>query len=53
MTLKISDFGMSRNIGSDAEDEYNTTDSEALVPVRWTAPEALNKGTYTTASDVW
>ena len=51
MEMKIADFGLARDIGG-VEEEYNK-ESEAAVPVRWTAPEAMNLGTYTTASDVW
>uniref|UniRef100_A0A8B9PH50 Tyrosine-protein kinase n=1 Tax=Apteryx owenii TaxID=8824 RepID=A0A8B9PH50_APTOW len=48
--LKISDFGMSR------EEEggvYASTGGMKQIPVKWTAPEALNYGRYTSESDVW
>ncbi|KAM4746850.1 tyrosine-protein kinase Fes/Fps [Rhinophrynus dorsalis] len=48
--LKISDFGMSR------EEEggvYASTGGMKQVPVKWTAPEALNYGRYSSESDVW
>ena len=51
MEMKIADFGMARDV-SDTEEEYNK-ESDTAVPVRWTAPESLNMGTYTTSSDVW
>ena len=51
MEMKVADFGMARDIGGVGE-EYNK-ESEAAIPVRWTAPEAMNMGTYTTSSDIW
>ena len=46
---KIADFGLSRDLQN--EDYYVAR--SGLVPVRWTAPEALEYGKYSTASDVW
>ncbi|KAK2920248.1 tyrosine-protein kinase Fes/Fps isoform X2 [Channa argus] len=48
--VKISDFGMSRQ-----QDDgiYSAEGSLRQIPVKWTAPEALNYGRYTTESDVW
>ncbi|XP_053387750.1 tyrosine-protein kinase Fer-like isoform X4 [Mercenaria mercenaria] len=46
--VKISDFGMSRE-----EEEYTVSDGMKQIPIKWTAPEALNFGKYTTACDVW
>uniref|UniRef100_A0AAX7SRP2 non-specific protein-tyrosine kinase n=1 Tax=Astatotilapia calliptera TaxID=8154 RepID=A0AAX7SRP2_ASTCA len=48
--VKISDFGMSRQ-----EDDgvYSAEGGLRQIPVKWTAPEALNYGRYTTESDVW
>ncbi|XP_033624795.1 tyrosine-protein kinase Fer-like isoform X1 [Asterias rubens] len=48
-TIKISDFGMSR------EDDVYTIKGGAMrqIPIKWTAPEAMNYGKYTTMSDVW
>ncbi|XP_029025337.1 tyrosine-protein kinase Fer isoform X1 [Betta splendens] len=47
--LKISDFGMSRQ-----EDDgvYSSTGLKQ-IPIKWTAPEALNYGRYSSDSDVW
>ncbi|KAF6203742.1 hypothetical protein GE061_002076 [Apolygus lucorum] len=47
-TVKISDFGMSRE-----EEEYIVSDGMKQIPIKWTAPEALNFGKYTTLCDVW
>ncbi|XP_020813168.1 tyrosine-protein kinase Fer isoform X6 [Drosophila serrata] len=46
--VKISDFGMSRE-----EEEYIVSDGMKQIPVKWTAPEALNFGKYTSQCDVW
>nr|XP_034988069.1 tyrosine-protein kinase Fes/Fps isoform X2 [Zootoca vivipara] len=49
-TLKISDFGMSR----EQEDGiYASTGGMKQIPVKWTAPEALSHGRYSSESDVW
>ncbi|XP_061451018.1 tyrosine-protein kinase Fes/Fps isoform X2 [Rhineura floridana] len=49
-TLKISDFGMSR----EQEDGiYSSTGGMKQIPVKWTAPEALSQGRYSSESDVW
>ncbi|XP_051236423.1 tyrosine-protein kinase Fes/Fps [Dicentrarchus labrax] len=48
--VKISDFGMSRQ---QEDGVYSTEGGLRQIPVKWTAPEALNYGRYTTESDVW
>ncbi|XP_065656520.1 ephrin type-A receptor 5 isoform X5 [Hydra vulgaris] len=45
---KISDFGMSRVLTNDI---YDTRGGK--IPIRWTAPEAIQFKKFTTASDVW
>ncbi|NXI75373.1 FES kinase, partial [Rhipidura dahli] len=49
-TLKISDFGMSRE---EKDGIYASTGGMKQIPVKWTAPEALNYGRYSSESDVW
>ncbi|KAM6195538.1 tyrosine-protein kinase Fes/Fps [Sarcoramphus papa] len=49
-TLKISDFGMSRE---EEDGIYAATGGMKQIPVKWTAPEALNYGRYSSESDVW
>ncbi|XP_054071356.1 tyrosine-protein kinase Fes/Fps isoform X1 [Rissa tridactyla] len=49
-TLKISDFGMSRE---EEDGVYASTGGMKQIPVKWTAPEALNYGRYSSESDVW
>uniref|UniRef100_A0A3Q3IND1 Tyrosine-protein kinase n=1 Tax=Monopterus albus TaxID=43700 RepID=A0A3Q3IND1_MONAL len=48
--VKISDFGMSRQ---QDDGVYSAEGGLKQVPVKWTAPEALNYGRFTTESDVW
>lgn len=45
---KIADFGLARIIDS----EY-TAHEGAKFPIKWTAPEAINFGTFSIKSDVW
>uniref|UniRef100_A0A674NEU9 Tyrosine-protein kinase n=1 Tax=Takifugu rubripes TaxID=31033 RepID=A0A674NEU9_TAKRU len=49
-SVKISDFGMSRQHDDGV---YMAEGGLRQIPVKWTAPEALNYGRYTTESDVW
>nr|XP_014351964.1 PREDICTED: tyrosine-protein kinase Fer-like isoform X2 [Latimeria chalumnae] len=48
--LKISDFGMSRQ---EEDGVYSSTGGLKHIPIKWTAPEALKYGRYSTESDVW
>ncbi|XP_035264669.1 tyrosine-protein kinase Blk [Anguilla anguilla] len=45
---KVADFGLARLIDS----EY-TAHEGAKFPIKWTAPEAINFGTFSIKSDVW
>ncbi len=49
LCMQISDFGMSRDLQDDA---YYTSHG-GLVPVKWTAPEAIMYKKYSVKSDVW
>lgn len=40
-SVKISDFGMSRE-----EEEYIVSGGMKQIPIKWTAPEALNFGKF-------
>uniref|UniRef100_G3NSI6 Ephrin type-A receptor 7 n=1 Tax=Gasterosteus aculeatus aculeatus TaxID=481459 RepID=G3NSI6_GASAC len=51
LVCKVSDFGLSRVIDDDPEAVYTTTGGK--IPVRWTAPEAIQYRKFTSASDVW
>ena len=46
---KVTDFGFSRQLDEDIYVSSNTQE----VPVRWTAPEALNEAKHSVSSDVW
>ena len=47
--LQVTDFGMSREI----EEESYYVSKGGVIPVKWTAPEAINYKRFSTASDVW
>ncbi|KAL5486847.1 hypothetical protein EMCRGX_G019382 [Ephydatia muelleri] len=46
---QIADFGLSRDLAN--ENYYVSTGG--MVPLKWTAPEAIHYKKYSTASDVW
>ena len=46
---KIADFGMSH----DMDEDYYYEAKGGMIPVKWTAPEAILYKKYTTKSDVW
>lgn len=49
LVCKIADFGLARLI----EDNEYTAREGAKFPIKWTAPEAINYGTFSIKSDVW
>ncbi|KAJ8274491.1 hypothetical protein COCON_G00091160 [Conger conger] len=49
-TIKIADFGMSRNLYSS---DYYRIQGRAVLPIRWMSWESILLGKFTTASDVW
>ena len=49
LCMQIADFGMSRDLQDDA---YYTSHG-GLVPVKWTAPEAIMYKKYSVRSDIW
>uniref|UniRef100_A0A8C3QTN4 Tyrosine-protein kinase n=1 Tax=Cyanoderma ruficeps TaxID=181631 RepID=A0A8C3QTN4_9PASS len=49
LVCKIADFGLARVI----EDTEYTAQEGAKFPIKWTAPEAINYGSFTIKSDVW
>ncbi|KAK5874112.1 hypothetical protein PBY51_019087 [Eleginops maclovinus] len=51
LVCKVSDFGMSRVLEDDTEAAYTATGGK--IPIRWTAPEAIAYGKFSTASDLW
>jgi Eph receptor B1 len=52
LVCKVADFGLSREIENDTSDGVYTTKG-GKIPIRWTAPEAINFRKFTCASDVW
>ncbi|NXQ31870.1 EPHB3 protein, partial [Alaudala cheleensis] len=51
LVCKVSDFGLSRALDGD-KDTY-TSSQGGKIPIRWTAPEAIESRTFTSASDAW
>ncbi|XP_064420682.1 tyrosine-protein kinase HCK [Latimeria chalumnae] len=49
LVCKIADFGLARII----EDNEYTAREGAKFPIKWTAPEAINYGSFTIKSDMW
>uniref|UniRef100_A0A8C6RBF5 Tyrosine-protein kinase n=1 Tax=Nannospalax galili TaxID=1026970 RepID=A0A8C6RBF5_NANGA len=49
LVCKIADFGLARVI----EDNEYTAREGAKFPIKWTAPEAINFGSFTIKSDIW
>ncbi|XP_047467866.1 tyrosine-protein kinase Lck [Mugil cephalus] len=49
LICKVADFGLARLI----ENNEYTAKEGAKFPIKWTAPEAINYGTFSIKSDVW
>ncbi|KAI5627988.1 tyrosine-protein kinase Lyn isoform X1, partial [Silurus asotus] len=49
LLCKIADFGLARVI---EDNEYSAREG-AKFPIKWTAPEAINYGSFTIKSDMW
>ncbi|PVD24994.1 hypothetical protein C0Q70_15491 [Pomacea canaliculata] len=50
LRVKVADFGLCRDI---YEKGYYHSDNKKKLPIRWMAIESIEKGTYTSKSDVW
>ncbi|XP_041349577.1 macrophage-stimulating protein receptor-like [Gigantopelta aegis] len=48
--VKVADFGLCRDI---YEKGYYSSDNKKKLPIRWMAMESIDKGTYSSKSDVW
>uniref|UniRef100_A0A8C2JGL3 receptor protein-tyrosine kinase n=2 Tax=Cyprinidae TaxID=7953 RepID=A0A8C2JGL3_CYPCA len=53
LVCKVSDFGLSRFLEDDTSDPTYTSALGGKIPIRWTAPEAIQYRKFTSASDVW
>ena len=49
--MKISDFGLSRHTHSDSYQLTNV--ASAKLPIRWSAPESLQRGHFSHKTDIW
>ncbi|XP_053377268.1 hepatocyte growth factor receptor-like isoform X2 [Mercenaria mercenaria] len=49
--VKVADFGLSRDIYE--KDYYASESKKTMLPVKWMALECLEKGKYSSKSDVW
>ncbi|XP_045599306.2 tyrosine-protein kinase Src42A isoform X1 [Procambarus clarkii] len=49
INVKIADFGLARVI----KDDIYQHNSQRKIPYKWTAPEAISHGHFTSKSDVW
>eukprot|EP01114_Cavostelium_apophysatum_P014779 TRINITY_DN3917_c0_g1_i3.p1 TRINITY_DN3917_c0_g1~~TRINITY_DN3917_c0_g1_i3.p1 ORF type:complete len:629 (-),score=107.73 TRINITY_DN3917_c0_g1_i3:1-1887(-) len=47
--VKVADFGLSRSL--DSSEYYKTTN--AMFPVKWSAPEVINSFRFSSKSDCW
>ncbi|XP_075553638.1 hepatocyte growth factor receptor-like [Dermacentor variabilis] len=49
--VRVADFGLSRDVYE--KDYYSGDNKKTKLPVKWMAPESLEKGIYTHKTDVW
>eukprot|EP00127_Corallochytrium_limacisporum_P004023 Clim_evm72s156 gene=Clim_evmTU72s156 len=49
--VKITDFGMSKTMAAEDTNYYQSR--QAMLPVRWLAPECLERRKFSNKSDVW
>ncbi|XP_078373938.1 ephrin type-B receptor 1-B-like isoform X1 [Oculina patagonica] len=53
MSCKVSDFGLSRELSEANQGLAVYQTQGGKIPIRWTAPEALQDRIFSSASDVW
>ncbi|XP_038066431.1 plexin-A4-like [Patiria miniata] len=51
LVAKIADFGLSRDL--DESDYYTSGEKQAKLPIKWMAPESMERKVYDTKTDVW
>ncbi|KAH6928971.1 hypothetical protein HPB50_022348 [Hyalomma asiaticum] len=49
--VRVADFGLSRDVYE--KDYYSGDNKKTKLPVKWMAPESLEKGIYNHKTDVW
>ncbi|XP_023931648.1 hepatocyte growth factor receptor-like [Lingula anatina] len=51
LRAKVADFGLTRDVYT--TEYYSSGDKQAKLPVKWMAPESMERDVYTFSSDVW
>ncbi|XP_013413099.1 hepatocyte growth factor receptor [Lingula anatina] len=51
LRAKVADFGLTRDVYT--TELYSSRDKQAKLPVKWMAPESMERNVYTFRSDVW
>uniref|UniRef100_A0A915KU05 receptor protein-tyrosine kinase n=1 Tax=Romanomermis culicivorax TaxID=13658 RepID=A0A915KU05_ROMCU len=51
LCVKVADFGLSRDVYE--TEYYKSSDPEADMPVKWLPVESIERGEYSSKSDVW
>ncbi|XP_023931649.1 hepatocyte growth factor receptor [Lingula anatina] len=51
LRAKVADFGLTRDVYT--TEYYSSRDKQAKLPVKWMAPESMERNVYTFRSDVW
>ncbi|XP_022081062.1 hepatocyte growth factor receptor-like [Acanthaster planci] len=51
LVAKIADFGLSRDL--EESDYYTSGDKQAKLPLKWMAPESMERMVYNSKTDVW
>ncbi|XP_038066372.1 plexin-B-like [Patiria miniata] len=51
LLVKIADFGLSRDMHN--SDYYTSGDVQAKLPIKWMAPESMERRVYNARTDVW
>ncbi|KAL3313801.1 hypothetical protein Ciccas_007597 [Cichlidogyrus casuarinus] len=52
-TVKLGDFGLTRQAVSKNEDAYYRFRRNCQLPIRWMSPEAIQMGVFSVKSDLW
>merc|ERR1719289_599746 len=51
LVVKIADFGLSRDLNE--SDYYTSGDKQAKLPIKWMAPESMERRVYNARTDMW